>query len=58
MNIALGGGNPAKRNFVFDEDTTLDDGTVIPAAKFPMVMKVDWVRHYRSAAPSAPLPRQ
>lgn len=58
MNIALEGGGSAKHNYVFDEDTVIEDGTLIPAAKFPMVMKVDWVRHYRRVAPSAPLPRQ
>ena len=46
MNIALGGGGADKRNFVFDKDTVLEDGTTIPAATFPMVMKIDWVRHF------------
>ena len=46
MNIALGGGGTAKRNFVFDKDTAIEDGEIIPAATFPMVMKIDWVRHF------------
>ena len=43
MNLALGGYG----NKVVDEDTKDEkSGKVIPAAKFPMEMKVDWVRYY------------
>lgn len=47
LNLALGGyGNP-----VYDVDTPqMKDGKptgkIIPAAKFPMEMKIDWVRYY------------
>ena len=44
MNLALGGYG----NKVVDEDTKDEkSGKVIPAAKFPMEMKIDWVRYYR-----------
>ena len=44
MNLALGGYG----NKVVDEDTKDEkSGKVIPAAKFPMGMKIDWVRYYR-----------
>ena len=43
MNLALGGWG----NKVVDEDwTDPKTGKIIPAAKFPMEMKVDWVRYY------------
>ena len=43
MNLALGGWG----NKVVDEDwTDPKTGKVVPAAKFPMEMKVDWVRYY------------
>ena len=43
MNLALGGYG----NKVVDEDTKDEkSGKVIPAAKFPMEMKIDWVRYY------------
>ncbi|MCR5839026.1 MAG: glycoside hydrolase family 16 protein [Kiritimatiellae bacterium] len=44
MNLALGGYG----NKVVDVDTVNEKtGKTIPAAKFPMEMKVDWVRYYR-----------
>ena len=44
MNLALGGYG----NKVVEEDTTDEkSGKVIPAAKFPMEMKIDWVRYYK-----------
>ena len=44
MNLALGGYG----NKVVDEDTKDEkSGKMIPAAKFPMEMKIDWVRYYR-----------
>ena len=43
LNLALGGWG----NKVVDEDwTDPKTGKVVPAAKFPMEMKVDWVRYY------------
>ncbi len=43
LNLALGGWG----NKVVDEDwTDPKSGKVIPAAKFPMEMKIDWVRYY------------
>ena len=43
MNLALGGYG----NKVVDVDTVdAKSGKTIPAAKFPMEMKVDWVRYY------------
>ena len=43
MNLALGGWG----NKVVDEDwTDPKTGKTVPAAKFPMEMKVDWVRYY------------
>ena len=51
MNLALGGwGNP-----VYDVDTKNEKtGKIIPAAKFPMEMKVDWVRYYKRDAAANP----
>ena len=44
MNLALGGYG----NKVVDVDTVNEKtGKTIPAAKFPMEMKVDWVRYYK-----------
>ncbi len=46
MNLALGGYG----NKVVDVDTVDEkSGKTIPAAKFPMELKIDWVRHYRRA---------
>lgn len=43
MNLALGGWG----NKVVDVDTVDEkSGKTIPAAKFPMEMQIDWVRHY------------
>ena len=43
MNLALGGYG----NKVVDVDTVdAKSGKTIPAAKFPMEMKIDWVRYY------------
>ena len=43
MNLALGGYG----NKVVDEDTKDEkSGKVIPAAKFPMEMKIDYVRYF------------
>ena len=47
MNLALGGyGNKVVDVDTVDEKT----GKTIPAATFPMVMKIDWVRYYNRAA--------
>ena len=43
MNLALGGyGNKVVDVDTVDEKT----GKTIPAAKFPMELKIDWVRYY------------
>ncbi len=47
MNLALGGWN----NPVYETDTVdPKTGKTIPAAKFPMEMKIDWVRYYQKDA--------
>ncbi len=44
MNLALGGYG----NRIVEEDTVNEKtGKTIPAAKFPMEMKIDWVRYYQ-----------
>ena len=46
MNLALGGyGNKVVDAEYVDEKT----GKTVPASKFPMEMKIDYVRHYRRA---------
>ena len=48
MNLALGGyGNKVVEEEYVDEKT----GKTIPVSKFPMEMKIDYVRHFRRAAP-------
>ena len=48
MNLALGGYG----NKIVDEDTVNEkNGKIIPAAKSPMEMKIDWVRYYMNRKP-------
>lgn len=48
MNLALGGyGNKVVEEEYVDEKT----GKTVPVSKFPMEMKIDYVRHFRRVAP-------